>query len=1116
MSNIETISKVILQETCNIKYSVSGYNDELDAKDPRGYSLDNELIKSFKIIKKSFENNKEAISFISFADTELKENNVDKWIVEADKGKFFYAAIENSNDSSGNNAKDEVLNDYYYFKDVLKWIVDKERWPGTDVEKQLLSIPRSAQLAYVLNEPFTYRILCTDEVNEIELNYNEVEKLLVVIIPNKWLNMDSKEIIDIKEYKPIKYNEKVVSYEIDKQSKKGDYYSTHADTESLKEHIISISNELRFQKVPIKKESEQSTDIYSEGFARLIISLAYLSKLLNCWVESIPSVVAYVNNQPKCLGVFIWGYYGDKNTKESPYSLYFQQFSDKLCACYANKYIKPLQSAKQVRKAAIKSAVADIMSRNMSHNLGSHYLYYTKNQLSSLADKHDEVGPEIRGAARVMGYMQARMDYLATIVANDESPYGGVYLKGQIFDVLTIDDFSKRHFDNSKQFKRTTNYLLQNIILSEDFTREPVVTNSTREPLDTIAERTSMNNFDKEQLELSRNSKNRLKNWLKRFVFRKKRHEELPENDAIDDNNQKLNVGSDQDAPKQIIRLKVILPNGNEFSGVGNNEKEQKQKLEFSKICVALPGSVMSIHAFFNVVENIMRNSAKYMKEDLDGDLIITIAINKLEPSRELPHRYEFVIYDNKKNAKSDTIIEKEGKLAVLPLMEAMNEKLKKLQILESNNVLEKSDKGIKEMLFSILWMCAYSYSDHHQKLADILTDIDNMNDKDKFKTIKEHAFEFVAVDNNGKVVSESIDDNKLKDVVIPDEANLGIRFSLPEFRMMKLLSKDDLQSKNFRINNFSDIICVQEKPFNELKKVFTRVYFDKDKDVTLGDANNVKYSIKALKYVLDERFGNINNYKMSISSKKEKGYKKIKEESKYCIYFETHLSKISEMKKYLYSEAISGGNFTKTIESMLENGIDSCGKYTSDEAEYFGLKVKESALTKITLIDERFYNDMKATKDKDFYLSCKNVRLLNLKSEPPSQINNEVKDLFDGNMEDRSDETLFLSIHLGLIEKILGNNQWCKAFGIADKPKNDRPKALMDFFYEKFNRNGELFISVHSGRGNLSKDLEGPLKNYPFISISALESVLSNSKFLLSQLFYNTVYYSNSLVSTK
>ena len=87
------------------------------------------------------------------------------------------------------------------------------------------------------------------------------------------------------------------------------------------------------------------------------------------------------------------------------------------------------------------------MTRNMSHNLGSHYLHYTKTQLEQLAKKGGEFGPDIRGAARVMGYMQGRMEYLATLVSGDRYPYGCVNFKSQIFDELTIDDFSKRHFE---------------------------------------------------------------------------------------------------------------------------------------------------------------------------------------------------------------------------------------------------------------------------------------------------------------------------------------------------------------------------------------------------------------------------------------------------------------------------------------------------------------------------------------------------------------------------------------------------------------------------------------------------------------------------------------------
>ena len=109
---------------------------------------------------------------------------------------------------------------------------------------------------------------------------------------------------------------------------------------------------------------------------------------------------------------------------------------------------------KLVKTEAIKSAVAAIMSRNMSHNLGSHYLYYTKAHLESLASRvNSEISPDIRGAAKVLSYMQARMDYLATIISNDKYPYGPVNFKSQLYDELTIDDFSKRHFEFGKNDK---------------------------------------------------------------------------------------------------------------------------------------------------------------------------------------------------------------------------------------------------------------------------------------------------------------------------------------------------------------------------------------------------------------------------------------------------------------------------------------------------------------------------------------------------------------------------------------------------------------------------------------------------------------------------------------
>ena len=212
-------------------------------------------------------------------------------------------------------------------------------------------------------------------------------------------------------------------------------------------------------------------------------------------------------------------------------SLIFNLFSDSAWDFWHN-----------ARRESIKSAIAAIMSRNMSHNLGSHYLYYTKTQLEKLAHSGGEFGPDIRGAARVLGYMQARMDYLSTVISNDRYPYAGVNFKSQIFDELTVDDFSKRHFeaenisvayfndivkkiinkskkldtlldeynedemadiskyiDNAKilikdvnrdiisikgnECNRTTNFLLSNLILSEQYSRKGILDDKQQENL---------------------------------------------------------------------------------------------------------------------------------------------------------------------------------------------------------------------------------------------------------------------------------------------------------------------------------------------------------------------------------------------------------------------------------------------------------------------------------------------------------------------------------------------------------------------------------------------------------------------------------------------------------
>lgn len=811
--------------------------------------------------------------------------------------------------------------------------------------------------------------------------------------------------------------------------------------------------------------------------------------------------------------------------------------------------------AERCRKESIKSAIAAIMSRNMSHNLGSHYLYYTKSQLMALADEFEEKGPEIRGAAKVLGYMQARMDYLATIVAGEKYPYGSVYFKGQMFDELTIDDFSKRHFKDeiegngkNRKFKRTTNYLLQNLILSENFTREGIFDDNLQtSKCNTLNDNQSKPIFARK--------------------FRRRNGESVQtviQNELASPNS--FSVLKGNGVHNRIIRLQLLIKesalsglskNERVFTGLLENEdKERLVKLGISKICIALPGGIMSIHAFYNVVENLIRNSAKYRKEDFnDKDLVFTIAIDELKEKtiktqtegmtkeKHLPARYRFIIYDNKSNANTKVnVLDEKGNNNEKPLIDVMNEKLSCVKILNKNNELDKCDKGLKEMLFSTIWMRAYTYEEAKNSstgkakdLSDILLEIDSKNGADKKDEIREHGFEYVAVDKDGELTSnKSID------------ANLGICFELPKYKTVEYIgeicSEDELIRKG--LDNFRDIVCVKPGskmtvsrkdggPDYELEKVFTRLY---EKEI------NNQSEVEIFKSILDNRFDNIiNKVKISIE-KEEKGFCK-----KTGILFVTHLGldsgqksvHLKKMKSHLYSEAVSGENFTKTIQDILLSGMDHNCVFNK-ETEYFALKVKEAALTRITLIDERFYKDMidhsTMPKDenplsRDFVLKCKNIRVLTLNDMDNNNHLREsivfsndhelIENAFVGNkFKDEKDNTHFLSIHLGMVEKIVKDEQWCKVFSLNGKDIGERAKQLLEKMKILFRSNkkdsnkNEVFISIHSGRGNFSKELEESLKDYPFISVSALDAALSNCKFLLAQLFYNTVYIGKGLAN--
>lgn len=800
-------------------------------------------------------------------------------------------------------------------------------------------------------------------------------------------------------------------------------------------------------------------------------------------------------------------------------------------------YVKQLQIEELKRKReSLKSAVSAIMTRNMSHNLGSHYLHYTKTQLEQLAKKGGEFGPDIRGAARVMGYMQGRMDYLATLVSGDRFPYGCVNFKSQIYDVLTIDDFSKRHFKNCKRvsneqlspimeivaeiqknnnskknvrekipdlysksrdalqndgYSRTTNFLLSNLILSEGFTRSHILN-------------------DNENIENSINLHVLFDNQI--FTGAPIVFDDTILNEIIK-KEEKNGLSQEEAERKKELETQKSYKEKQRIA-------EEKAKQAISNINIAMPGGVMSCHAFFNIIENFIRNSAKYLQSDFseNKDLTITIKIaeklvdhkqdkeNSDDANGEKVDVYEFTIFDNKHNAN------KKQPDTNKSLLDDLVDKISNLCILDDNNVLDKKDKGFKEMLFSALWLRSYVYQNADGKnnpnsYEDVLVQIQSIKEPSvKLKQIKKYGFSFLAVDNDGQ-------ENDT------EKANLALRFTLPKFNKttkLELANDENIDLGNL-LHIYADIASVDDG-FTDFVKQLNKERADKEKDSygedmiiprMLRKADSKITDVKALQTVLYTRFGEeFDNYKISSDDNNTSELEK-----QYNIYFKRHLSTqcktMENYKNYAYADSVSGGNYTITLFDIYNRWVKN-GRDTASEDYYEILKIKESALTRITLIDERLYKKMKVQKTET-ELACKNIRILNYNESNFSEdkIDNFIK-LFtdDHKFNNGKDETHFLSIHLGIIEKIVKN---ADMFTLMKDEKGEsisvdgRVKVFMRLLKEKFGP--KVFISVHSGRGNFSAELEQSLDMYPFISMAALENVYENSKYLLSQLFYSTIY---------
>lgn len=727
-------------------------------------------------------------------------------------------------------------------------------------------------------------------------------------------------------------------------------------------------------------------------------------------------------------------------------------------------------AVRRISIESIKSAKAAIMSRNMSHNLGSHYIANTKNYISNLANAKND--SDLRGLTHLLQYIQERMDYIATVISNDVYPLGALNIKSQIFDELTIDDCGERHGEKYI----TTNFLLKYIVFSEKYSR------------------------------------------------------------VNTDNSKLKNLRIEINYPEVVSKN-----SGKKIDPIFTGKKDRKEieeslKLELSKLNIAVPCGIMARHALFNIIENIIRNSAKHNKENSESELVIRLTLKEVD--RE---SLKISIHDNRGGYDSLIGEYKDGVIA---------NRLKELRFLEADGSLNKNNKGLKEMIISALWL-------KNKDVGEVMTRIDNATDgEEKYKIITQECL----------------------DIERSTDGHLSYVLVLPIYQEVMSI-KDYLNDRKTlltKLNNiYADVVTGPSKESDKLEKsfddIFPRYLVEDEKVEVMPSVEKLKNTICQNLHISMDDFDKYtihidkvvtgNPYKDIKGVENEMLENPTDKQICFITHFDTQNDNqkketLEKYKQVAYLDSISGENFTSTLVSP---------DFLRDE--YLKCKVIESALTKIAIIDERIYEKF-APNEKTEQLSVlnelqKDVSDKNIQSvhELISLIENyyssmfaeeklvikqllEEKDLSahleendvnsalnilcpvglqqnvldkrgiyvytietnpkgDNIIKDISGRTtklgsdislqkvLFLTIHLGLIEK-------CKNEGGV--------KGLMEDI--KIHFPDVKYIAIHSGRGNYSADLSADLKDYCFITLSALEAAINNSKYMLSQLFYNMNYY--------
>lgn len=363
-----------------------------------------------------------------------------------------------------------------------------------------------------------------------------------------------------------------------------------------------------------------------------------------------------------------------------------------------------LELQRKARREAIKSAKAAIMSRNMSHNLGSHVMAYLKQQLGSVTailNKENKVlaellpseitinGEKVKideavfasndvelpflvGLGRFIGYLQERQDYVATI-STDYIPYGApVNLKDAVYDELNPDlrylrhkvDPHKNSENESDAKNKPANILLNYIAKSEGLSRE----------------------------------------------------------------NMKDDFSSQKDIRFGFISYTNEDEKGRTFGFTSFNSSDMVLS-QMRKINISLPGGLVGRQAIFSIIENLIRNAAKHGEtsqvENLDFtfDLIDGSDVSQgdcIAWENRVTDKNWRELYEHALDIEDIYILTITDNLPCKPeVAKLLHEGLYESFVDDTTGKMTTANKGIKEIRISSAWLRGEANEDVYLKYGE-------------------------------------------------------------------------------------------------------------------------------------------------------------------------------------------------------------------------------------------------------------------------------------------------------------------------------------------------------------------------------------------------------------